>query len=158
MKNLQIPKYIAALCLIIPIVVGASLYFLFDQLDPIRVTDMLWFSITLLVLITLVLWMPLFHILFRFPDSIIKNELIRVGFYIVLMTFSIPLFWLTYKMLLSKDYLLLLTGAIAILFNQLIKILAKRNQWNFNLIHFDFSYWILSYQLLMCYVLFNLIG
>jgi hypothetical protein len=158
LKNLQIPKYIAALCLIIPIAVGASLYLLFDQLDPIRVTDMLWFSITLLVLITLVLWMPLFHILFRFPDSIIKNELIRVGFYIVLMTFSIPLFWLTYKMLLSKDYLLLLTGAIAILFNQLIKILAKRNQWNFNLIHFDFSYWILSYQLLMCYVLFNLIG
>ena len=158
MKNAQIPKYIAALSLIIPIVVGVALYLLFDQLDPIRVTDMLWFSITLLVLITLVLWMPLFHILFRFPDSIIKNELIRVGFYIVLMTFSIPLFWLTYKMLLSKDYLLLLTGAIAILFNQLIKIFAKRNRWNFNLTHFDFSYWILCYQFLMCYVLYNLIG
>jgi hypothetical protein len=158
LKNAQIPKYIAALSLIIPIVVGVALYLLFDQLDPIRVTDMLWFSIILLVLITLVLWMPLFHILFRIPDGIIKNELIRVGFYIVLMTFSIPLFWLTYKMLLSKDYLLLLTGAIAILFNQLIKIFAKRNRWNFNLTHFDFSYWILSYQLLMCYVLFNLIG
>lgn len=158
MKNAQIPKYIAALSLIIPIVVGVALYLLFDQLDPIRVTDMLWFSITLLILITLVLWMPLFHILFRLPDGIIKNELIRVGFYIVLMTFSIPLFWLTYKMLLSKDYLLLLTGAIAILFNQLIKIFAKRNQWDFNLIHFDFSYWILCYQLLMCCVLYNLIG
>ena len=102
--------------------------------------------------------MPLLHILFRFPDSIIKNELIRVGFYIVLMTFSIPLFWLTYNMLLSKDYLLLLTGFIAILFNQLIKILAKRNQLEFNLTHFDFSYWILCYQLLMGYVLLNLIG
>lgn len=158
MKNVQIPKYIAALSLIIPFVVGVFLYFLFDQVDPVRVNDMLWFSITLLILITLVLWMPLIHILFRFPDGIIKNELIRVGFYIVLITFSIPLFWLTYKMLFSKDYLLLLTGAIAVLFNQLIKILAKRNHWKFNLTHFDFSYWIICYQILMGYVLWNLIG
>jgi predicted ferric reductase len=102
--------------------------------------------------------MPIFHILFKFPDSIVKNELIRVGFYIVLITFSIPLFWLTYKMLVSKDYLVLLTGAIAVLFNQLIRILASRNQWKFNLTHFDFSYWILCYQMLMGYVLLNLIG
>lgn len=102
--------------------------------------------------------MPLLHIIFRFPESIIKNELIRVGFYIVLMTFSIPLFWLTYNMLLSKDYLLLLIGAITVLVNQLIKILAKRNSWVFNLTHFDFSYWILCYQMLMGYVLLNLIG
>ena len=157
MKNIHIPKYIAAFSLILPIVAGTFLYFLFDQKDAVQVTDMLWFSVTLLILITLVLWMPLIHILFRFPDSIIKNELIRVGFYIVLITFSIPLFWLTYKMLFSKDYLLLMIGAIAVLFNQLIKILAKRNHWKFNLIHFDFSYWVLCYQMLMSYVLLNLI-
>ena len=134
------------------------MYVSFNQIDSGRINDMLWFSFTLLTLITIVLWMPIFHILFKFPDSIVKNELIRVGFYIVLITFSIPLFWLTYKMLVSKDYLVLLTGAIAVLFNQLIRILASRNQWKFNLTHFDFSYWILCYQMLMGYVLLNLIG
>ncbi len=158
MKNLQIPKLLSIVSLILPLIVGGILYFGFNQIDLVKRTDTLWFSITLLILISLVLWMPLLHILFRFPDSIIKNELIRVGFYIVLMTFSIPLFWLTYNMLLSKDYLLLLTGAIAVLFNQLIKILATKNKWKFNLTHFDFSYWILCYQMLMGYVLLNLIG
>ena len=134
------------------------MYVSFNQIDSGRINDMLWFSFTLLTLITIVLWLPIFHILFKFPDSIVKNELIRVGFYIVLITFSIPLFWLTYKMLVSKDYLVLLTGAIAVLFNQLIRILASRNQWKFNLTHFDFSYWILCYQMLMGYVLLNLIG
>jgi hypothetical protein len=158
LKNLQIPKLLSIVSLILPLIVGGILYFGFNQIDLVKRTDTLWFSITLLILISLVLWMPLLHILFRFPDSIIKNELIRVGFYIVLMTFSIPLFWLTYNMLLSKDYLLLLTGAIAVLFNQLIKILATKNKWKFNLTHFDFSYWILCYQMLMGYVLLNLIG
>jgi hypothetical protein len=158
LKNLQIPKYLAVFSLILPLIVGVSLYLSFNQIDSGRINDMLWFSFTLLTLITIVLWMPIFHILFKFPDSIVKNELIRVGFYIVLITFSIPLFWLTYKMLVSKDYLLLLTGAIAVLFNQLIRILAGRNQWKFNLTHFDFSYWILCYQMLMGYVLLNLIG
>lgn len=158
MKNSQIPKYLATFSLILPLIVGGLLYVSFNQIDSGRINDMLWFSFTLLTLITIVLWLPIFHILFKFPDSIVKNELIRVGFYIVLITFSIPLFWLTYKMLLSKDYLLLLTGAIAVLFNQLIRILASRNQWEFNLIHFDFSYWILCYQMLMGYVLLNLIG
>jgi hypothetical protein len=158
LKNIQIPKFIATVSLILPLIVGGILYFTFSKIEPINHTDTLWFTITLLILISFVLWMPLLHILFRLPDSIIKNELIRVGFYIVLMTFSIPLFWLTYNMLLSKDYLLLLTGAIALLFNQLIKILAKRNQLEFNLTHFDFGYWILCYQLLMGYVLLNLIG
>lgn len=158
MKNLQIPKLLSIVSLILPLIVGGILYFGFNQIELVKHTDTLWFSITLLILISLVLWMPLLHILFRFPDRIIKNELIRVGFYIVLMTFSIPLFWLTYKMLLSKDYLLLLTGAVAVLFNQLIKILATRNKWKFDLTHFDFSYWILCYQMLMGYVLLNLIG
>jgi hypothetical protein len=158
LKNLQIPKYLAVFSLILPLIVGVSLYLSFNQIDSGRINDMLWFSFTLLTLITIVLWMPIFHILFKFPDSIVKNELIRVGFYIVLITFSIPLFWLTYKMLVSKDYLLLLTGAIAVLFNQLIRILATRNQWKFNLTHFDFSYWILCYQMLMGYVLLNLVG
>ena len=158
MKNLQIPKLLSIVSLILPLIVGGILYFGFIQIEQVKHTDTLWFSITLLILISLVLWMPLLHILIRFPDRIIKNELIRVGFYIVLMTFSIPLFWLTYNMLLSKDYLLLLTGAIAVLFNQLIKILATRNKWKFNLTHFDFSYWILCYQMLMGYVLLNLIG
>jgi hypothetical protein len=158
LKNLQIPKLLSIVSLILPLIVGGILYFGFNQIEQVKLTDTLWFSITLLILISLVLWMPLLHILFRFPDSIIKNELIRVGFYIVLMTFSIPLFWLTYNMLLSKDYLLLLTGAIAVLFNQLIKILATKNKWKFNLTHFDFSYWILCYQMLMGYVLLNLIG
>lgn len=158
MKNSQIPKYLATFSLILPLIVGGLLYVSFNQIDSGRINDMLWFSFTLLTLITIVLWMPIFHILFKFPDSIVKNELIRVGFYIVLITFSIPLFWLTYKMLVSKDYLVLLTGAIAVLFNQLIRILASRNQWKFNLTHFDFSYWILCYQMLMGYVLLNLIG
>jgi hypothetical protein len=158
LKNSQIPKYLATFSLILPLIVGGLLYVSFNQIDSGRINDMLWFSFTLLTLITIVLWMPIFHILFKFPDSIVKNELIRVGFYIVLITFSIPLFWLTYKMLVSKDYLVLLTGAIAVLFNQLIRILASRNQWKFNLTHFDFSYWILCYQMLMGYVLLNLIG
>jgi hypothetical protein len=158
LKNSQIPKYLATFSLILPLIVGGLLYVSFNQIDSGRINDMLWFSFTLLTLITIVLWLPIFHILFKFPDSIVKNELIRVGFYIVLITFSIPLFWLTYKMLVSKDYLVLLTGAIAVLFNQLIRILASRNQWKFNLTHFDFSYWILCYQMLMGYVLLNLIG
>ena len=158
MKNLQITKLLSIVSLILPLIVGGILYFGINQIELVKRTDTLWFSITLLILISLVLWMPLLHILIRFPDRIIKNELIRVGFYIVLITFSIPLFWLTYNMLLSKDYLLLLTGAIAVLFNQLIKILATRNKWKFNLTHFDFSYWILCYQMLMGYVLLNLIG
>lgn len=158
MKNIQIPKFIATVSLILPLIVGSFLYLSFNKIEPEKLNDTLWFTITLLIFVSLVLSMPLLHILFKFPDAIIKNELIRVGFYIVLMTISIPLFWLSYNMLLSKDYLLLLTGAIALLFNQLIKILAKRNQLEFNLTHFDFGYWILCYQLLMGYVLLNLIG
>jgi hypothetical protein len=158
LKNAHLPKFLATVSLITPLIVGAILYFSFNQIEASKINDSLWFTITLLVIITFVLWMPILHILFKFPDVIVKNELIRVGFYIVLMTFSIPVFWLTYKMLLSKDYLLLLTGAIAVLFNQLIKILATRNQWKFNLTHFDFSFWILCYQMLMGYVLYNLIS
>ncbi len=158
MKNVQIPKFIATVSLILPLIVGGILYLSFNKIEPVKLNDTLWFTITLLIFVSLVLSMPLLHILFKFPDVIIKNELIRVGFYIVLMTISIPLFWLSYNMLLSKDYLLLLTGAIALLFNQLIKILAKRNQLEFNLTHFDFGYWIFCYQLLMGYVLLNLIG
>lgn len=158
MKNIQIPKFIATVSLILPLIVGSFLYLSFNKIEPEKLNDTLWFTITLLIFVSLVLSMPLLHILFKFPDAIIKNELIRVGFYIVLMTISIPLFWHSYNMLLSKDYLLLLTGAIALLFNQLIKILAKRNQLEFNLTHFDFGYWILCYQLLMGYVLLNLIG
>ncbi len=158
MKNIQIPKFIATVSLILPLIVGSFLYLSFNKIEPEKLNDTLWFTITLLIFVSLVLSMPLLHILFKFPDAIIKNELIRVGFYIVLMTISIPLFWLSYNMLLSKDYLLLLTGFIALLFNQLIKILAKRNQLEFNLTHFDFSYWIFCYQLLMGYVLLNLIG
>jgi hypothetical protein len=158
LKNVQIPKFIATVSLILPLIVGGILYLSFNKIEPVKLNDTLWFTITLLIFVSLVLSMPLLHILFKFPDVIIKNELIRVGFYIVLMTISIPLFWLSYNMLLSKDYLLLLTGAIALLFNQLIKILAKRNQLEFNLTHFDFGYWIFCYQLLMGYVLLNLIG
>jgi hypothetical protein len=158
LKNIQIPKFIATVSLILPLIVGSFLYLSFNKIEPEKLNDTLWFTITLLIFVSLVLSMPLLHILFKFPDAIIKNELIRVGFYIVLMTISIPLFWLSYNMLLSKDYLLLLTGFIALLFNQLIKILAKRNQLEFNLTHFDFSYWIFCYQLLMGYVLLNLIG
>jgi hypothetical protein len=158
LKNVQIPKFIATVSLILPLIVGGILYLSFNKIEPVKLNDTLWFTITLLIFVSLVLSMPLLHILFKFPDVIIKNELIRVGFYIVLMTISIPLFWLSYNMLLSKDYLLLLAGAIALLFNQLIKILAKRNQLEFNLTHFDFGYWIFCYQLLMGYVLLNLIG
>lgn len=155
MKSVRIDKILAGVGLAIPLVFAAWIYFGLNHDDHGMMKDIVYFSMAWGVFLTLVLWAPLIHILFRLPDSIVKNELVRVGFYLVLIPISIPAFWMFYELFRLIDLLLIPIAFLLrnILF-QVNNSLSKKN----DLTSLEFSYWIVWYQIVVVVLLTRLLS
>lgn len=152
MRTIRLEKVFAALGILLPILSMVAIYFYLPPASSGDRSDLFYFMLGLWIVIHIVLCTPLIHILFKVPDSIVQNELIRVGFYVVLIPLNIPIFWSAYERIVfthNKEFMISILSAATCY--RLIEILALRFKWNINKHHLNYGYWILYYQFIIAW-------